>query len=347
MSVNPADQPRHGHQAGDLLAGRFRIVRFAGAGGMGEVYEAADEELGGTVAIKTIRADRLERSAAALDRFRDEAKLARRVTHPNVCRVFDVGHDGDRVFITMEFIRGETLANLLKGSGCVPVDAALSLARQMAAGLDALHEQGIVHRDFKTSNVIIADAPSGTQRAVITDFGLARPREETMTIDAQGVPHIMGTPDYMAPEQLTGKPVTTATDVYALGLVLYEMTAGRRPYTGGSAVENAMQRLGERPAPPSRHNAGIPRHWDQVVLRCLERDPGARPASAGEVIAALSGETRLPIRRRVWLLGCSGTRREPGDHDHQRCTRDLSAGAGRVGPLLPAARRGGCAAVVR
>ncbi len=301
MSVNPADPLPHGLRSGDLLGGRFRIVRFLGAGGMGEVYEAADEELGGTVAVKTIRADRLERSTDFLDRFREEAKLARRVTHPNICRIFDVGRDADRIFFTMEFVDGETLAGLLRRCGRVTIEAALPLVRQMAAGLEALHQQGIVHRDFKTSNVLIAESSTGVQRAVITDFGLARPQEETMTLDAQGIPHIMGTPDYMAPEQLTGKSVTTATDVYAFGLVMYEMVAGRRPYPGGRALENAVQRLGEAPPPPSNHAEGIPRRWDRVILRCLERDPAARPSSASEVIALLTGEGELPARRRVWI----------------------------------------------
>ena len=295
-----------GLQSGELLGGRFRILRFIGAGGMGEVYEAADEELGGTVALKTIRADRMERSGEFLEQFREEAKVARRVTHTNICRIFDVGRDGDRMFFTMEFIAGEDLASLLRRQGRIPAAAVLPLACQMAAGLDALHSLGIVHRDFKPGNVIVADSPSGTQRAVVTDFGLARPQEATMTMAAPGVAHIRGTPDYMAPEQLMGKPVTAAADIYAFGLVLYEMTAGARlsGRTGAGKCGAAAGRFRR----PSRHAPGLPRSWDTVILRCLERDPQMRPRSAGEAVAALSGSTRLPVRRlrpRTWITAAA------------------------------------------
>ena len=288
---------------GDVLGGRFRILRLIGAGGMGEVYEAADQELGVSVALKTIRYDRLGASEDTLERFRQEAKLARQVTHPNVCRIFDVGRDGDRLYLTMELIQGETLAGMMQREGRMPVDAALALARQMAAGLDALHAQGLVHRDFKPANVLITES-RGERRAVLTDFGLTRLQDETVTMLAPGVARLAGTPDYMAPEQLLGKALTPATDVYALGLVLYEMVTGARAYPGGGMLENAAQRLGQAPDPPSSHDPQLPRHWDKVILRCLERDPTARPASAGAVAAALAGADLAAGRRkrRPWLL---------------------------------------------
>ncbi len=283
-----AGPPPHALRMGDVLGGRFRILRLIGAGGMGEVYEAADQELGVSVALKTIRYDRLGASEDTLERFRQEAKLARQVTHPNVCRIFDVGRDGDRLYLTMELIQGETLAGMMQREGPMQADAALALARQMAAGLDALHAQGLVHRDFKPANVLIAES-RGERRAVITDFGLTRVRDETVTMVAPGIARLAGTPDYMAPEQLLGKTLTPATDVYALGLVLYEMVTGARAYPGGGMLENTAQRLAQAPDPPSSHDPQVPRHWDKVILRCLERDPAARPASAGAVAAALAG----------------------------------------------------------
>jgi len=294
--------PSHTLRPGDLLGGRFRIVRFIGAGGMGEVYEAADQELRITVALKTIRYDRLAGSEETLDRFRQEAKLARRVTHANVCRIFDVGRDGDRLYLTMELVHGETLAGMIRRRGHIPAIAALPLARQMAAGLDAIHEQGLVHRDFKPANVLIAESP-GELRAVITDFGLTRVQDDTVTMAAPGVPHLAGTPDYMAPEQLLGNTVGPATDVYAFGLTLYEMVTGTRAYPGGGMLENATQRLAQQPDPPSRRDPLLPRHWDTVILRCLARDPAARFPSAGAVAAALAGKRPATAsRRRSWWL---------------------------------------------
>jgi eukaryotic-like serine/threonine-protein kinase len=287
---------------GEVLGGRFKIERRIGAGGMGEVFEALDWELGVNVAVKTIRVERLEdASAGTLERFREEVKLARQVTHPNVCRIFDVGRDGGRLYLTMELIQGGTLAALLR-QGRMTADEALPLARQIAAGLDALHGKGLVHRDLKPSNVLIAEGADGERRAVITDFGLARVEEETMTVDASGAAHVAGTPDYMAPEQLLGKSVTAASDIYAFGLILYEMVTGARAYPGGRALENAVQRLASRPASPESHAPELPARWSSTILQCLDPDPAARPASAGAVAAALAGETQHRSRRWPMLV---------------------------------------------
>jgi serine/threonine-protein kinase len=292
-----AESTPHGLRPGKVLGGRFRILRFIGAGGMGEVYEADDQELGGTVALKTIRADRLEGGAKFIDRFLQEAKLARQVTHPNICRIFDVGREGQRVFLTMEFIAGETLANLLRSGDRMPIETALALARQIAAGLDALHGRGIVHRDFKTSNILISETAGSGPRAVITDFGLAKPQEETVTLD-RGNSVIVGTPDFMAPEQLMGKPVTAASDIYAFGLVLYQMFSGHGAFPGGRILENAVQRFASAPRPPSCHAPDLPRAWDTAILKCLEREPSDRPATASEAVALAMGEIATPRRRR-------------------------------------------------
>jgi eukaryotic-like serine/threonine-protein kinase len=285
---------------GEVLGGRFEIVRRIGAGGMGEVFEASDGELGVTVALKTIRVERLaDASAGTLERFREEVKVARQVTHPNVCRIFDVGRDGGRLYLTMELIQGGTLAQLLRQGRMTAADA-LPLAQQMAAGLDALHTQGLVHRDLKPSNVLIDETAGNERRAVITDFGLARVEDETMTADAAGAPHLAGTPDYMAPEQLLGKTVTSASDIYAFGLILYEMVAGVRAFPGGRAIENAIQRLAQQPAAPSSHAPELPARWDAAILQCLESDPAARPASAGAVAEMLAGKAKDGRRRRAW-----------------------------------------------
>jgi eukaryotic-like serine/threonine-protein kinase len=285
---------------GEVLGGRFEIVRRIGAGGMGEVFEASDCELGVTVALKTIRDDRLANaSVAALERFRDEVKLARQVTHPNVCRIFDVGRDGNRLYLTMELVQGGTLSGLLR-QGRMSVEEALPLACQIAAGLDALHAQGLVHRDLKPSNVLIAEGSGNERRAVITDFGLVRPEEATMTVDTAGSPHVSGTPDYMAPEQLLGKTVTAASDLYAFGLILYEMVTGVRAFAGGRALENAIQRLAQQPSPPSSHASDLPARWNATILQCLDPDPTARPASAGAVAAALTGTTAGARPARHW-----------------------------------------------
>ncbi|MGH9723225.1 MAG: serine/threonine-protein kinase, partial [Bryobacteraceae bacterium] len=255
-----ATQPRHALQRGDVLADRFRILRFIGKGGMGEVYEANDQELGGPVALKILKPG-LIGDAQFLGRFRREVQLARQVTHPNVCRVFDVGHDRsfdqERVFITMELLDGETLADHLLQSGRLSTDAALPLITQMADGLDALHQKGIIHRDFKPANVLVIQSASGTSRAVISDFGLARALDpDTSITNLSRASHILGTPDYMAPEQLLGAPVTHAADIYALGLVMYEMVTGKKAFPGGRALENAVQRVVEQPSPPQEHSAG-------------------------------------------------------------------------------------------
>ncbi len=296
-------------RSGDVLQGRFCIRRFVGQGGMGEVYEADDQELGGRVALKTIRPNLLE-DHEFLGRFRREVQLARQVTHPNICRMFDLGHDrrGDkeRVFLTMEFLDGETLTDYLRRHGALTMEAALPLVKQMLDGLGALHEKGIVHRDFKPGNVMVVASSVGPPRAVISDFGLARALvDSSMKVSLSRTGHVMGTPDYMAPEQLLGRAITPSSDLYSLGLVMYEMLTGRKAFPGGQPVENAVQRIVEKPTPPSHHSSEISVTWNDVILRCLEREPKDRPASAADVWSRLAGSGSVPVAisrpRPKWL----------------------------------------------
>jgi tetratricopeptide (TPR) repeat protein/tRNA A-37 threonylcarbamoyl transferase component Bud32 len=290
---------------GEVLAGRYRVVRFLARGGMGEVYEVEDALLGERVAAKTVRPE-VARDATAVERFKREIQLARKVTHPNVCRIFDVSHHQPEatsfgaaavLFLTMELLPGETLAQHLGRSGPMPAEEALPIARQIAAALHAAHQAGVVHRDLKPGNVILVPmtgipgtpgtpGASGSPRAVVTDFGLARAQadDQGLTLTAAAV---LGTPAYIAPEQVEGGEITPAVDLYAFGVVLYEMATGKLPFVADTALGTAVKRLTEVPASPRLHAPGIDPRWEAAILRCLERDPARRFATAPEVIAAL------------------------------------------------------------
>ena len=202
---------------GTMLAGRYRIVGLLGRGGMGEVYRAEDLKLGQPVALKFLSKEVTDH-ADRLARFHQEVRLARQVSHPNVCRVHDIAETGGQHFLSMEYIDGEDLASLLRRIGRLPSDKALELSRQLCAGLAAAHDRKVLHRDLKPANVLI----DGRGRAHLADFGLAN-----LTDQRRDAREIAGTPGYMAPEQQEGREVTTRTDVYALGLVLYEMFTGK------------------------------------------------------------------------------------------------------------------------
>lgn len=280
---------------GDCLAERFEIVRLIGAGGMGEVYEAHDRKLGEQVALKVLRPE-LVHDAKSRERFKYEILNGRKVTHPNICRIHDLAADyqTDRPFLafTMELIEGETLAAYLarQPGKRISTAQALPLATQMVAGLEALHGKSIVHRDFKPGNVILAGETNGIPQVRITDFGLALWSEELGP--ALSTPRdIIGTPIYMAPEQLTGDraKVSGATDIYALGLVLYEMVTGARPYAAETLVGNAIQKTQQPPTPPRAHVPDLNDKWESTILCCLAREPQHRPARVAQVIELLEG----------------------------------------------------------
>jgi eukaryotic-like serine/threonine-protein kinase len=289
---------------GEILGEKFKILRFVAHGGMGEVYEAEDLELHERVALKTLRPDNLQQSAA-LARLKREVHLARKVTHPNVCRIFDLyrhksAGSEEIVVLSMEFLRGETLAERIKRQGRMGLLEALPLIRQMASALGAAHEAGIVHRDFKPSNVVLVDEPTGL-RAVVTDFGLAfratAPATEHSLTDASWSSaqpgeggQLYGTPAYMAPEQIEGRPATIASDIYAFGLVIYEMITGVRPFQGDTPISTAVKRLVEAPPPPRKFEPTLTPACESVILRCLEREPANRFAKAQDVAKALAEE---------------------------------------------------------
>jgi serine/threonine protein kinase len=265
--------------AGTMLAGRYRIVGLLGQGGMGKVYKAEDLKLNQTVALKFLP-DALALDGAMLARFHNEVRTARQITHPNVCRVHDIGEEGGLHFISMEFIDGEDLSSLLRRIGRLPTDKAVELARQLCSGLAAAHENGVLHRDLKPANVMI----DGRGRARITDFGLA-----VVSAELSGAEVLAGTPAYMAPEQLAGKEATPRSDIYALGLVLYELFTGKRAYEAQSVGELIALHEKSTPPTPSSHVKDIDPLAERVIMRCLEKAPHKRPASAVQVALALPG----------------------------------------------------------
>lgn len=284
-----------------MVAGRYRIVRLLGRGGMGEVFEADDLELGGRVALKTIL-PKIARNERAIERFKQEIHLARQVTHPNVCRIYDLAyHQPDEgpaiLFLTMELLEGETLEQRLRRNGRMTEHEALPVIRQMAHALNAAHEAGVVHRDFKSANVLLIPTKIGL-RAVITDFGLAH-SDSAVESSAQGsAGGLTGTPAYVAPEQLEGGPVGPRADLYALGVVLYEVLTGSVPFLGSSRVETAMMRLERAPVAPSQLVPTLDPRWEAAILRCLQRRPADRFATALEVLDAFQPRTGGAVRRR-------------------------------------------------
>jgi serine/threonine-protein kinase len=251
--------------AGTTLAGRYRILGLLGRGGMGEVYRALDLILNQQVALKFLSLD-AHTGEAALARFRNEVRIARQVSHPNVCRVYDIGVIEGLHFLSMEYVDGEDLASLLRRIGRLPSDKALEFTRRICAGLAAAHERGVLHRDLKPANIMI-DARGQVR---ITDFGLAALAAEVQIGDIRS-----GTPAYMSPEQKAGKEVTTRSDLYSLGLVLHEMFTGKRPGDSQSGPASLVKDLDPT--------------IERVILRCLDQDPRNRPSSALNVALALPG----------------------------------------------------------
>ena len=294
-----SDSPFSRFQPGETVLGRFRIVRLLGKGGMGEVFEADDLQLG-RIALKAIRSD-ISTSSHSLGRFRREVHLARKVSGPQVCRIHELflvpatSRHGATAFLTMEYLDGVTLADRLRKSGPLSHEEGLAIALDICEGLRLIHQQGIVHRDLKSANVMLCSR-AGQTRAVVMDFGLAfdglpdvqAGNESTASaaFASTGFGVIAGTPAYMSPEQFEGKPVSPATDIYALGIVLYEIFTGLQPYAAATPVGAAIRRA-RRPTPLSSIQHGMPHHFDRVVERCLDYEPESRFQSADQVAKEL------------------------------------------------------------
>ncbi len=295
---------------GSIIAGRYRIVSLLGSGGMGEVYRADDLKLGQQVALKFLPAA-LARDAIQLDLLHDEVRLGRQVAHPNVCRVYDIGEWDGAHFVAMEYVDGEDLARLLQRIGRLAHDKAVEIARGVAAGLSAAHAKGILHRDLKPANIMI----DGRGEPRITDFGLALATEDAIDSNV-----VAGTPAYMAPEQLEGKAATVQSDLYALGLVMYEIFTGRRARSGRT-IPDLRREHATDVTTPSTVVRDIEPAVERIILRCLESDPSQRPRSARQVFDALPGGD--PLAAAI----AAGETPSPG----------LVASAGIEGTLSPAA----------
>ncbi|HEV7475233.1 MAG TPA: serine/threonine-protein kinase [Pyrinomonadaceae bacterium] len=265
---------------GAILAERYRIVGLLGKGGMGEVYRADDLKLGQPVALKFLP-DHLMSDGAALARFHREVRVARQVSHKNVCRVYDIGEVDGRHFLSMEYIKGEELSSLLRRIGRLPQDKAVQLARQICAGLAAAHDAGVLHRDLKPANVMI----DGDGNARILDFGLAGLADEFGEDELAA-----GTPAYMAPEQLAGEEQTVKTDIYSLGLVLYELFTAKKAFEASSLNELIkLRRSDTSPTTPTSIIKDLDPLIEKVIDRCIRKDPELRPLSALQVAAVLPG----------------------------------------------------------
>jgi serine/threonine-protein kinase len=312
--------------ASTLLSGRYEIGERLGSGGMSNVHRATDRILERTVAVK-ILAEHLSDDERFVARFRREALAVAKLIHPNIVQVYDTGVDQGRHYIVMEYVAGRSGAQLLQSQGSLDAETASEIGIQACAGLDYAHRRGIIHRDVKPGNLMIVGGPvgGGEMTVKLTDFGIARAIEQTRITQ---VGSVVGTAAYLSPEQVRGEEATPATDVYALGVVLYQFLTGRLPYEGSTLAELAVRQQNETPLPPSAYDDAIPEPVGRAVLRALEGDPSRRYASADELAAGLrlgleGGDVTLPLeegtpRTRV-LPGETATRRieDTGPTDHR------------------------------
>jgi Flp pilus assembly protein TadD/TolB-like protein len=293
-----------GLASGNLVGTRYRIESLLGEGGMGAVYKATDLELDRVVALKLVRPE-LASSGLAMARFKQELLLASRISHKNVLRIHDLGDWNGVKFITMAFVEGADLAGLLDREGRLGFDRALKFSRQLCAALEAAHHEGVVHRDLKPHNILI----DASDNVYITDFGLAKSLESAVT-QMTRTGQILGTPRYMSPEQVEAGEVDHRSDIYSLGLIIYEMFTGAVPFRGESAMQLMYQRVMERPKDPRSVIPDLPESLAQVVLRCLEKSPADRYQSAAEVLAALSELTGAENRTLSSFKAAPATRTE-------------------------------------
>ena len=280
-----------------LISDRYQLGDRLGSGGMSSVYKATDRVLERTVAVK-ILAEHLSDDEKFVARFRREALAVAKLIHPNVVQVYDTGVDNDRHYIVMEYVEGRSGAQLLQSRGRLAPEVAVEIGAQACAGLEYAHRQGIVHRDVKPGNLMVIggpagrgnapatahDPPTGEMTVKLTDFGIARAAEQTRLTQ---VGSVVGTAAYLAPEQARGEEAAPASDVYALGVVIYQLLTGRLPWEGSSLAELAIRRENERPLPPSSYDPAVPETLSTAVLRSLEGDPGLRYSTARQLAVAL------------------------------------------------------------
>jgi len=262
---------------GQVFAGRYEILAALGQGGMGVVYKARDRELDDMVAVKLVRTDLLAIDPMAIERFKDEVRLARRISHRNVARTHDFGEAEGLYYVTMEFVAGTPLRDLIQARHRLPVSATVSVGKQLCRALEAAHEEGIIHRDIKPQNIMVA--ADGLVK--VMDFGIARPVERQKAMTQTGL--VIGTPDYMAPEQLLGEPVDPRVDLYAAAVVLYECLTGRRPHEADSALALVGVKLAQDPLPPHEVSEDVPMELSRVIVRALSRNRDDRPATAARL----------------------------------------------------------------
>ncbi len=261
---------------GARFAGRYEVKEILGEGGMGTVFKAVDTELGEVIAIKTLKGDFLQQDPTALERFKSEIRLARRISHRNVVRTHDLGENAGVYYITMEYIEGRSLKELIRARGRLPVAVVLSVGKQLARALEIAHEQGVIHRDIKPANMVVE--PDGVLK--VMDFGIARlaTRPEQSGVTQAGT--IIGTPEYMAPEQVMGKDIDARADLYAAGCVLYECLIGRPPITAETPYQLVARLIEDVPVAPRSLNPEVPPALDALIVAMLAKEPEGRPATA-------------------------------------------------------------------
>src|SRR5947207_3781728 len=284
-----------GATSGATISGRYEVGDRLGSGGMSTVYRATDHVLERTVAVK-ILAEHLSDDEKFIARFRREALAVAKLIHPNIVQVYDTGVDESRHYIVMEYVEGRSGAQLLQSRGRIGPEAAVEIGVQSCAGLEYAHRQGIIHRDVKPGNLMVIGGPAGRRGAPptdapteemtvkLTDFGIARAAEQTRLTQ---VGSVVGTAAYLAPEQARGEEAKPAADVYALGVVIYQLLTGRLPWEGTTLAELAIRRENERPLPPSSYDSAVPETLSTAVLRSLEGDPTYRYSTARELAQAL------------------------------------------------------------
>jgi eukaryotic-like serine/threonine-protein kinase len=275
-------------ESGSVVNGRYEILESVGKGGMGVVFRAQDRELDEVVALKVLRAEALEEDPSLVGRFKQELKLARRITHRNVLRTHDFGEWSGTPYISMEYLEGVTLKDLVRSKGALPLGVGLRIAKQACQGLEAAHIQGVVHRDIKPQNMLILPE-SGDLK--IMDFGIARVSEveradSDPSLTMAGT--VMGTPDYMSPEQASGTPADFRSDIYSLGVVFFEMFTSQLPFTGEKIMTVILGHIQKPPPNPRRLNPRISMDLEAIILKCMEKSPKKRYQNVGEVLAALS-----------------------------------------------------------